>query len=134
MVILAIVAAIAAPNFNRMIESWRVRQASETLSSTLYYARSEAIKRGGNVAVKFLDSGGSSGWEVVCVNNACGTDDTVLQQYVTPAGLNIGASAIVFNRWGLVDGGSSFSVMAGSSIKNVCLGAAGRVHISGDPC
>ena len=48
--IVAILTALAAPSFATMVESWRVRLATEHLQSTLYYARSEAIKRGGRVA------------------------------------------------------------------------------------
>lgn len=49
--IMAILAALAGPSFAPLIERWRVRDAAETLTSSLYYARSEAIKRGGNVII-----------------------------------------------------------------------------------
>jgi type IV fimbrial biogenesis protein FimT len=49
--IIAILAALAGPSFTPLIERWRVRDAAETLTSSLYYARSEAIKRGGNVII-----------------------------------------------------------------------------------
>ncbi|MFY3386910.1 GspH/FimT family pseudopilin [Paracidovorax sp. MALMAid1276] len=49
--IVAILAALAAPSFNLLIERWRVRSATEDLSSSLYFARSEAIKRGGNIVL-----------------------------------------------------------------------------------
>ena len=49
--IVAILAALAAPSFTPLIERWRVRDAAESLQSTLYFARSEAIKRGGNVII-----------------------------------------------------------------------------------
>lgn len=54
MVVVAIVAlltALAAPSFTPLIERWRVRGAAESLQSTIYYARSEAIKRGGGVII-----------------------------------------------------------------------------------
>ncbi|MEF8686196.1 UNVERIFIED_CONTAM: GspH/FimT family pseudopilin [Comamonas sp. A-3] len=56
--ILAVLAGLAAPSFNPIIERWRVRQVSEELQSTLYFARSEAIKRGGNVTILRSDDGG----------------------------------------------------------------------------
>ena len=56
--ILAVLAGIAAPSFNPIIERWRVRQVSEELQSTFYFARSEAIKRGGNVTILRSDDGG----------------------------------------------------------------------------
>ncbi len=47
--IMAILVALAGPSFAPLIERWRVRDAAESLTSTLYYARSEAIKRGGRI-------------------------------------------------------------------------------------
>ena len=52
--ILAVLAALAAPSFTSIIERWRVRDTVESMTSTLYYARSEAIKRGGGVVVRKL--------------------------------------------------------------------------------
>lgn len=49
--IVAILAALAGPSFTPLIERWRVRDAAENLTSTLYFARSEAIKRGGNIII-----------------------------------------------------------------------------------
>lgn len=34
--IIAVLAALAGPSFTQMIESWRVRDATESLSSTLF--------------------------------------------------------------------------------------------------
>lgn len=50
--ILVILTGIAAPSFSPIIERWRVRQASEELQSTFYLARSEAVKRGGNIIIQ----------------------------------------------------------------------------------
>ena len=50
--ILAILTAIAAPSFKGLIESWRVKQEVEGLQSAIFYARSEAIKRGGGVVLQ----------------------------------------------------------------------------------
>lgn len=50
--ILAVLAAIAAPSFKPLIERWQVRQVSEELQSTLYFARSEAVKRGGGIVIQ----------------------------------------------------------------------------------
>ena len=53
--ILAVIAMIAAPSFTHLIERWRVRSAAEALQSTIYYARSEAIKRGGGITISAID-------------------------------------------------------------------------------
>ena len=63
--ILAVIAMIAAPSFTPLIERWRVRGAAEELQSTIYYARSEAIKRGGGVTINATDNADwANGWEV----------------------------------------------------------------------
>ncbi len=49
--IVAILTALAAPSFTPLIERWRVRDAAESMTSTMYFARSEAIKRSGNVII-----------------------------------------------------------------------------------
>ena len=50
--VLGVLAAIAAPSFQPLIERWQVRQVSEELQSSLYFARSEAIKRGGGIIIQ----------------------------------------------------------------------------------
>ena len=52
--VVAILAALAAPSFKPLIDRWRVRDALESMQSTLYLARSEAIKRGGRIAIQKL--------------------------------------------------------------------------------
>ena len=103
--ILGILAAIAAPSFTPMIERWRVRQATEDLQSTLYFARSEAIKRGGDVSVSAKDGADwSSGWQVLN-----GTD--VLQNTDAPTGVTVSLTdsdkkavlTIAVDRWGKFD-------------------------------
>jgi len=61
--IVAVLAALAGPSFAPLIERWRVRDAAEGLTSTLYYARSEAIKRGGGIAID-ATGGWDQGWKV----------------------------------------------------------------------
>jgi len=46
-----------------MIERWRVREAAESLQATLGYARSEAIRRGGNLRIAKDASCASGQWE-----------------------------------------------------------------------
>lgn len=115
--IVAILAAIAAPSFTPLIETWRVRAATEQLRSTLYYARSEAIKRGGRVVIQKLGNNGSCttavnttdwdcGW-FVCHdtndNGSCGATEPVLQRNDTPRQVQVsrsgGGATIKFNRW-----------------------------------
>ena len=103
--ILAILAALAGPSFTPMIERWRVRQATEDLQSSLYFARSEAIKRGGGISVAAKDGADwSSGWQV-----KSGTD--VLQNTDAPTGVVVSVTdsesksllSIDIDRWGKLE-------------------------------
>ncbi len=92
--ILAILTAIAAPSFKGLIESWRVKQEVEGLQSAIFYARSEAIKRGGGVVLQKIanntdgctlassNADWGCGW-FVCQdtngNDQCATAEPVLQ-------------------------------------------------------
>jgi type IV fimbrial biogenesis protein FimT len=151
---LAVLAALAGPGFRPLITRWRVRQAVEGMTSTLYYARSEAIKRGGNVVIQKLNSNASGctssinavwncGW-YVCVdtnsNGACVASEPLLQRYESPPGVEIerssSSASISFNRWGMVSGkypGFSFTPVGkgttDSSAKGVCMTSGGRVRV-----
>jgi type IV fimbrial biogenesis protein FimT len=64
-VIFAIGASIAAPNFASQIANYRVRSASEAMLNGLYLARAEAIRR--NSPVSFTLGAPGSGWTVAQV-------------------------------------------------------------------
>lgn len=55
--IIGILAAIALPSFNEMIEGQRLKGAAELLASDLRWARGEAIKRGVKVRFTFTSGG-----------------------------------------------------------------------------
>ena len=103
--ILAILAALAGPSFTPMIERWRVRSATEDLQSSLYFARAEAIKRGGGISVAAKDGADwSSGWQV-----KSGTD--VVQNTDQPTGVVVSVTdsesksllSIDIDRWGKLE-------------------------------
>lgn len=150
--IAAILASLAAPNFAPLIESWRVRQAAEQLQSTLFYARSEAIKRGGQVVMQKIlnntngctSASGKQDWDcgwIVChdldSNAICSADEAVLQRVDTPSRVQItrsgGGASIKFNRWGLVDGSwPSFQLHPLNTAHagaRVCMSSGGRIRI-----
>lgn len=60
--IAAILATIAVPAFNGTIESLRARRATESMVSTLYNAKSEAIKRNTFVRLVFKTSDAGATW------------------------------------------------------------------------
>lgn len=153
--ILALLMSLAAPSFIPLIESWRVRQATEQLQSTLNFARSEAIKRSGLVAIQKLpnDTNGCTsasdktdwdcGW-IVCYdingNGKCATSELVLQRVDAPTKVQVtrtgGSDSIKLNRWGLVDGAwLGFSLVPFNKptthpgARGVCVSSGGRIRV-----
>lgn len=153
--ILGVLAAIAGPSFTPLIERWRVRQAAEQLQSTLHYARSEAIKRGGQVAIQKLPNytngcttaTGASDWDCgwfVCEdtdgNGKCDATEPVLQRVDAPSRVQVtrpaGGANIKLNRWGLVAGtyvGFNLvpldKTLSNPSARGVCMSSGGRIKI-----
>ena len=153
--IVALLAALAAPSFTPLIEAWRVRQATEQLQSSLYYARSEAIKRGGQIAIQKIPNNtngcttatGNRDWDCgwfIChdtnSNGACGASEPVLQRVDAPARVQVsrtgGGASIKLNRWGLVAGTwLGFSLVplnkptTHPGARGVCMSSGGRIRV-----
>lgn len=110
--IVAVLATLAAPSFTPLIERWRVRSATEGLTSTLYYARSEAIKRGGGIAID-ATGGWSLGWKVTSTQNGVSTD---LQVSPAPNKVSMTQSnnkdMLYVDRWGMLSETSGGAPMA----------------------
>lgn len=154
--IIAVLAALASPSFTPLIENWQVRVTAEQLQSTLYFARSEAIKRGGYVVIQKISNGNTSncttanstrdwdcGW-VVCHdtnnNGNCNTAEPIIQRIETSAKVHVnrtgGGASIKINRWGLVDGtwlGFNLTPLnkslAHPGARGVCMSSGGRIRI-----
>lgn len=107
--VLGVLAAIAAPSFKPLIERWQVRQVSEELQSTLYFARSEALKRGGGITILRNAStddciisdtdtdAWNCGWIVFVDKNNNGLKDSgeeVLQQIAAPSRVKVKLTSI----------------------------------------
>jgi len=66
-VLVGITAAIALPNFSRMIDSNQRASAANDISGLLNFARSEAIRRAGGVVVYARNASDASRGYAVCV-------------------------------------------------------------------
>lgn len=153
--IVAVLATLATPSFSSLIETHRVQGVAKELESTLYFARSEAIKRGGLVAIqKIANNTGicttasstrdwDCGW-IVCHdvngNGVCNASEPILQRVETAAKVHVsrtgGSSSIKLNRWGLVDGawlGFNLAPLDKSTAhpgaRGVCMSSGGRIRI-----
>lgn len=159
--VLAILATVAIPAFGSLADRWRVRQGAEGLHATLSYARSEAIKRGGQVVIQKLPNNTGScttaanntrwdcGW-LVCHDlddsGQCDASEPILQRFQAPARLKIeragGGATIKLNRWGLVAGTwPSFGFQAHDRSapdtleQHLCMGSGGRIRVvAGNSC
>lgn len=67
MVLLGITAAVAVPNFSRMIDSNQRASTANDISGLLNFARAEAIRRANGVVVYARDTGDVSKGYEVCV-------------------------------------------------------------------
>ncbi len=151
--ILAVLASLAAPSFMPIIERWRVRQAVEELQSSIYFARSEAIKRSGGIVIQKsantaqCTTSAKQEWDCgwfVCEdannNGKCDNTEAVLQSFDTPSRVQVtrtgGGETIQLNRWGLVDGTwLGFSLVplnksnSDPAARGVCMSSGGRVKV-----
>lgn len=155
LLILAVLTTLAAPSFTPVFEKWRVKDAAEQLQFTLYFARSEAIKRGGQIAIQKIPNNtghcktasGTRDWDcgwIVCYdtngNGTCNASEPTLQRIETSAKVHVsrtgGGASIKFNRWGLVDGpwlGFNLAPLEKSTAHpgalGVCMTSGGRIRI-----
>lgn len=136
--IVAVLAALAGPSFGDLIDGWRVRSTAESLTSTIYYARSEAIKRGGRVSVRKNCTTGTNqewqcGWIVFTDFNSNGALDTgganpdvILQSFPKARSVNVNnlnnRDNFILDRWGQINGLGA----GGFSLTPEALGAASR--------
>jgi type IV fimbrial biogenesis protein FimT len=145
--IVAILAALAGPSFRDLMDGWRVRSATEELTNTVYYARSEAIKRGGFITVRKNCATGTAqewdcGWIVFTDtdnNGALNGAETILQTFPLLTGVNVlHSNNIAFyrvDRWGQINGlgAGSFAVtpkplgVASRHASALCITAGGRI-------
>lgn len=125
--VLGVLASLAAPSFGPLIERWRVRDTAESLQSTLFYARAEAIKNGGNVTLLRTPNGNGCsnatattqwgcGWTVFIDTNNNGVQNSgevTLKTIPAPTRVDINIANsngyITLDRWGQLDSASSKS-------------------------
>lgn len=154
--ILAVLAALAAPSFKPIIEKWRVNDGREAMTSTLFLARSEAIKRGGNVVLEKTQLGAdcphattteewSCGWFIYVDTNGNGAYnagvDEMVQTFPPPKRLNFitkpSRHRFTFDRWGNA-GLSAFGFevspypdgTGSPAATTLCVAAGGRTRYS----
>ena len=160
--ILAILAALAGPSFQPLIDKWRVQQTVDNMKTTIYYARSEGIKRGGRIGIQKNAQGTDGctlakttqewgcGWFVFADTNDNGTwqkDEEILQTTPALTKINVihngGGANIKVNRYGKLGSlnakGFFFNPdstgVASSATRSLCMSSGGRIRIAEEiPC
>ncbi|WP_158290116.1 GspH/FimT family pseudopilin [Ramlibacter sp. WS9] len=134
MTVIGILAGIAVPSFRNFIAQQRVKSASYEVSTSLLFARSEAIKR--NAQVKVAPAAGTdwgTGWNVTI--NAGGT---VLQNQAQTSGITITKTPaeIIFQGTGRPTAASvsNWEVAGADSTRCVRLDTAGIASTASGAC
>ena len=108
--VVALLAAIAAPNLSDMVRKQRLKTASFDVFSSLNLARSEAIKRNRQVTMRPNGGDWSRGWAVMEGTNVIkeqqGWDDLVMA----------GPGQVSFNANGRVTGAASQFALSGTDV------------------
>lgn len=149
--IMAILTTVAVPGFQGVIDSYRVRQATEDLVATIYLARTEAIKRGGEVLLRKSTPAGCAGsssiaqWEcgwIVFVdlnnNNLLDSNETIVHASPIAIGVDIRFTSrravMPIDRWGQFNGTGAFGFIIRASRPDspagpvaLCMTSGGRL-------
>jgi type IV fimbrial biogenesis protein FimT len=121
-VIAAILMAVAVPSFNTFVAGQRIKTASFDLSSSLIYARSEALKRNANVTLASATGGWQNGW-------ALNTGTTVISRHEPLSGMAVTgpAGTLIYGSNGrLNSSGNTFLISStnNASVASRCISVA----------
>ncbi|WP_435627127.1 GspH/FimT family pseudopilin [Candidatus Ferrigenium straubiae] len=106
--VLGILAAVAVPSFQSLTQNQQVKNASFELFSSLSLARSEAIKRNGNVTVTPIDvNDWGKGWAIASSGETIKSQGALKGVSVVAAGT---PASVVYARTGRASASVSFQM------------------------
>jgi len=130
-VMLAILTAVALPNYRIFVQSQKVRQASYDLTSSLLFARSEAIKRNATVTMDQATGGWTNGWQIAAGGVSLRSQDAY------PGGITITNSdsltAISYSGDGRLSGGGSTFKIGSAEISSSVTARCVVIQLGGMP-
>lgn len=126
--ILGILAALAAPSFSSLTQSQQIKNASFELFAALSLARSEAIKRNGNVTVTPAAGGWEDGWNITSGGTTISTQGILKGAVVTG-----GPVSVVYARTGRISGSTAPSFQIDSETTATANVRCIRIDLSGMP-
>lgn len=149
-VLLGITAAIAVPNFGRMIDNNQHAAAANDFSGLLHFARSEAIRRGNGVVVYAIDTSDGNAGYAVCIGSALaackgGTanpEQLLRASNKLPGRIDIahrlpsGSPDLVFRGSGMIAGSSNYEYRicgdTGTEAVDISVNAGGQIRLITD--
>ncbi|TAK65675.1 MAG: prepilin-type N-terminal cleavage/methylation domain-containing protein [Betaproteobacteria bacterium] len=132
--IVGILASIAAPSFNELIKSQRIKSMATDLNSSLTLARSEAIKRNKNVTMSPVTVGSwQDGWQIADPDFAGN-----IEVHSAFTGLTAtGPDSVIYRSSGRIAGAApSFNISATGTTAQRCVSVdlSGRPYIKAAAC
>ena len=126
--ILAILLALALPSMLALIRDQRVKAATYDVYATFIFARSEAIKRNGNVLITPNATDWGGGWQVL-------TGATSLKAHAAISKISISgpAGTVAYQRDGRISGTASPSFVVKSFDDNSITARCINIDLSGRP-
>jgi len=117
--IVGIIAALAAPAFNNLIRSQRIKTATNNLASALIFARSEAVKRNTDVTITRVGTGNAwgGGWTISYVDG--GTQTPRSQAALNQLKVTGNVPSVTFGGGGRADSTANFTIDSDPTISNV---------------
>jgi type IV fimbrial biogenesis protein FimT len=98
--ILVILLTVAVPSFREFVQSQRVKTASFDLFAAITYARSEALKRNGDVTLSAATGGWANGWSI----SAGGSTLRTQAALDTSVAITSSATSLTYGRDGRISG------------------------------
>lgn len=125
--VMVILLMIAVPSFQEFIRGQRVKTSSFDVFAALTYARSEAMKRNGDVTITPVSSNWTNGWSISAASATLRTQASQSASVVLT-----GPSSIIYGRDGRANAGVTIQVDANPSAASItprCL----SIDLSGRP-
>jgi len=134
--VIGVLAALAAPSFNELVVSQRMKSMASDINASLTLARSEAIKRNKNVTLSPTTAGiWQGGWKIADPDYAS-TNIEVHPAF--PGLIATGPDSVTYQSSGRVQGNVAPEINIGatgtSSQRCVSVDLSGRPYIKANPC
>lgn len=135
-VVIGILAALAAPSFNDLIKSQRIKTMASDLNASLVLARSEAIKRNKSVTLTPITAGAwQGGWQIADPDNA----GVFIETHAAMATLiATGPASVTYRSSGRITGTTApaFNISAPGTAAQRCVSVdlSGRPYVKDGAC